>query len=242
MVCRWYIHIQWNLVNAKYFQGCGTVFSAGLDLNELYQPDVQRFKSYWTTFQDVWLKLYGSSFPTAAAINVTIPSISIKLQEMVNLKVKNRLKGHAPAGGCFLAISCEYRVMCPGYKIGLNETRLGLVVPAFLRASMRNTLSNREAEKALTLGTLYTTEEAHKVSLRLQKQFSNLQPNRFRLDSLMKLPSINRKLLRGVRIFWQNLKMSHPWPAHLRREVCGRKNWRNWKMVVKRIFKVFGPT
>lgn len=68
------------------------------------------------------------------------------------------------AGGCFLAISCEYRVMCPDFKIGLNETRLGLVVPKFLSASMRNTISKREAEKALTLGTLYSTEEARKVS------------------------------------------------------------------------------
>ncbi|KAJ6643143.1 Enoyl-CoA delta isomerase 1, mitochondrial [Pseudolycoriella hygida] len=121
---------------------CPTVFSAGLDLNELYQPDKKRFKAFWTTFQDVWLKLYGSSFPTAAAIN-----------------------GHAPAGGCFLAISCEYRVMCPDYKIGLNETRLGIIAPIFLRASMRNTVSNREAEKALTLGTLYSTEDALKIGL-----------------------------------------------------------------------------
>lgn len=54
--------------------------------------------------------------------------------------------------------------MCPNYIIGLNETRLGMVVPKFLCASLRNTISNREAEKALTLGTLYTTDEALKVS------------------------------------------------------------------------------
>lgn len=74
------------------------------------------------------------------------------------------LKGHAPAGGCFLAISCEYRVMCPGYKIGLNETQLGIVAPIFLCASLRNTISQREAEKALTFGTLYDTDEALRVS------------------------------------------------------------------------------
>lgn len=55
--------------------------------------------------------------------------------------------------------------MCPDYKIGLNETRLGLVVPKFLSAAMLNTISKREAEKALTLGTLYSTEEARKVSV-----------------------------------------------------------------------------
>lgn len=122
--------------------GCATVFSAGFDLNELYKPNADRFRKFWTTFQDVWLKLYGSSFPTAAAIN-----------------------GHAPAGGCFLAISCEYRVMCPNYKIGLNETQLGIVAPIFLRASMRNTISQREAEKALTFGTLYNSDEALRIGL-----------------------------------------------------------------------------
>jgi Delta3-Delta2-enoyl-CoA isomerase len=47
-----------------------TVFSAGLDILEMYQPTQERLKDFWTTLQDVWLKLYGSPFPTAAAINV----------------------------------------------------------------------------------------------------------------------------------------------------------------------------
>ncbi|XP_037046690.1 enoyl-CoA delta isomerase 1, mitochondrial-like [Bradysia coprophila] len=122
--------------------GCASVFSAGFDLNELYKPDAERFRKFWMAFQNVWLKLYGSTFPTAAAIN-----------------------GHAPAGGCFLAISCEYRVMCPNYNIGLNETRLGIVAPIFLRASLRNTISQREAEKALTFGTLYSTDKALRIGL-----------------------------------------------------------------------------
>lgn len=150
------------------------------------------------------------------------------------------------AGGCFLAISCEYRVMCPDFKIGLNETRLGLVVPKFLSASMRNTISKREAEKALTLGTLYSTEEARKVSFHQKYLLLSIveinNESVFRLDSLMKLLLIKNKLLRDVRNIWHNLKMCHRWHVHLRREVCERKNWRNWKIVVKRTFKVFGRT
>ena len=35
------------------------------------------------------------------------------------------LKGHSPAGGCLMAMSCDYRIMVKGpYKIGLNETQL----------------------------------------------------------------------------------------------------------------------
>lgn len=55
---------------AKPFQGCKSIFSAGLDLNELYKSDAERFRKFWTTFQDVLNKLYRSTYPTEAAINV----------------------------------------------------------------------------------------------------------------------------------------------------------------------------
>lgn len=40
-------------------------------------------------------------------------------------------QGSSPAGGCLMALSCDYRIMAdnPKYKIGLNETRLGIVAP-----------------------------------------------------------------------------------------------------------------
>lgn len=119
-----------------------TVFSAGLDIMEMYKPKQERMKQFWTTLQDVWFKLYGSPFPTVAVIN-----------------------GHSPAGGCLLAMCCEYRVMLPNFSIGLNETQLGIVAPTWFQATMRNTLSRRDAELALTLGTLFNTEEALKVGL-----------------------------------------------------------------------------
>lgn len=119
-----------------------SVFSAGLDIMEMYKPKVERMKEFWSTLQDVWFKLYGSPFPTVAAIN-----------------------GHSPAGGCLLSLCCEYRVMCQNYTIGLNETKLGIVAPKWFMASMRNTISRRDAELALTLGTLFTTDEALKVGL-----------------------------------------------------------------------------
>lgn len=68
-------------------------------------------------------------------------------------------------GGCLFAMSCEYRVMLPKYTIGLNETKLGITAPFFFMNTMRNTISPRQAEMALTLGKLFTTEEALKVGL-----------------------------------------------------------------------------
>lgn len=55
--------------------------------------------------------------------------------------------------------------MCPKFTIGLNETRLGIVAPLWFQASMQNVISIRETQKALTLGTLYTTDEAAKIGL-----------------------------------------------------------------------------
>lgn len=88
------------------------------------------------------MQLYGSSFPTAAAIN-----------------------GHSPAGGCLLAMSCEYRVMAPKFTIGLNETQLGIVAPTWFQATMKNTIPLRQAELALNQGKMFTTDEALKVGL-----------------------------------------------------------------------------
>lgn len=119
-----------------------TVFSAGLDITELYKPTPERLKFFWSALQDVWLKLYGSSYPTVAAIN-----------------------GHAPAGGCLLALSCEYRIMVPNFTIGLNETQLGIVAPQWFIASMENVLSRRHTENALTQGRMFTSAEALQIGL-----------------------------------------------------------------------------
>lgn len=108
----------------------------------MYKPEATRLREFWTSLQDVWLKLYGSPFATVAAIN-----------------------GHSPAGGCLLAMCCEYRVMLPKFTIGLNETQLGIVAPSWFMATMKNTIPIRTAEMALTLGTLFSTEEALRIGL-----------------------------------------------------------------------------
>lgn len=62
-------------------------------------------------------------------------------------------------------MSCEYRVMAPKYTIGLNETQLGIVAPTWFQATMKNTISLRHAEMALTQGRLFSTEDALKIGL-----------------------------------------------------------------------------
>lgn len=120
------------------------IFSAGLDLSELYQPDSDRLPLFWAAFQQLYLDLYGSRLATFAAI-----------------------QGHAPAAGCMLALSCDYRVMTDEIpaKIGLNESQLGIVAPPWLAQMFIDTVGQRQAELALSLGTLYTPSEALNVGL-----------------------------------------------------------------------------
>lgn len=66
-----------QVIMSFIFQASDTVFSAGLDITEMYKPDLKRAEEFWTTLQETWMKLYGSMFPTAAAINVIHSILSI---------------------------------------------------------------------------------------------------------------------------------------------------------------------
>lgn len=77
----------------------------------MYGRTDDELREYWTHVQDMWLSLYMAPIPMIAAIN-----------------------GAAPAGGCQIAMSCDYRIMAqhPKFNIGLNETLLGIVAPTWV--------------------------------------------------------------------------------------------------------------
>lgn len=119
------------------------IFSAGIDITQMYPLDPSIYAQFWTAFQEMWIKLYGSKLAVIAAIN-----------------------GHAPAGGCFLSMTCDYRIMASGsYKIGLNEVHLGILIPFWFQDLMIDTVGQREAERALQLGHMYPAQEALDVGL-----------------------------------------------------------------------------
>lgn len=119
------------------------VFSAGLDLTELYQPSDDRLGTFWRSFTELVMRIYSSPLPIISALN-----------------------GASPAAGCALACATDYRIMAEGkHTIGLNETALGLVAPAWLQKLFVQTVGSREAEWGLQLGYLYTPQEALKVGL-----------------------------------------------------------------------------
>lgn len=120
------------------------VFSAGLDIMEMYGKSPERCGEFWKAVQEMWLKLYGSNMVTIAAIN-----------------------GSSPAGGCLMTLTCDYRIMAdnPRYSIGLNETQLGIVAPFWFKDTMANTVGHRNTELALELGLLYSAPEALTIGL-----------------------------------------------------------------------------
>src|SRR5690606_19219521 len=73
---------------------------------------------------------------------------------------------HAPAGGCVLALCCDYRVMAHGpFSIGLNETQVGLVAPDGIQHLLRRVVGPRVAERLLVAGELVPAEQALAMGL-----------------------------------------------------------------------------
>nr|XP_005886837.1 PREDICTED: enoyl-CoA delta isomerase 1, mitochondrial [Bos mutus] len=139
-----------KLENDKTFRGiiltsdCPRVFCAGLDLTEICGRNPAHCAEYWKAMQELWLRMYLSSLVLVAAIN-----------------------GACPAGGCIIALSCDCRVLAdnPKYRIGLNETLLGIIAPFWLKDTYVNTIGHRASEQALQLGSLFPPAEALQVGL-----------------------------------------------------------------------------
>ena len=121
------------------------VFSAGLDVPFLVRlgEDRAALRSAWEGFFAVARALVHAPVPVVAALG-----------------------GHAPAGGCVLALCCDYRVMASGpFSIGLNETQVGLVAPDGIQHLMRRTIGPRQAERLLVAGELVQAGQALAMGL-----------------------------------------------------------------------------
>ncbi len=130
--------IQGAIINGKE-----NFFSAGLDLPELYSYDELQFEKFWRNFMELVCDLVSFDKPLIASIN-----------------------GHAPAGGCIIAIGCDYRVMAEGnYKIGLNEIPIGIVVPRGVFDIYSFWIGRKRAFQYLLEGKLYSPEHAKEIGL-----------------------------------------------------------------------------
>lgn len=153
-------------------------FSAGLDLIELYDYDEVQIKEFWIEFLSLVSSMVSFKKPMIAAIS-----------------------GHSPAGGCVLAICCDYRVMAEGkFIIGLNEVPVGIIVPESIFHLYSFWIGNATAYRSLLEGKLMPPEEALKIGL---------------IDEIVKPESIlyaaERKILSYIqmeRATWQQSKIN----------------------------------
>ncbi|XP_042907319.1 enoyl-CoA delta isomerase 1, mitochondrial isoform X2 [Parasteatoda tepidariorum] len=147
-----------------------TVFSAGLDLTELFHPEESRLRSFWRALQELWKTIYVSPLITIAAVN-----------------------GHAPAGGCLLSLSCDYSIMvkAENAKIGLPATRIGIFAPKWFASMYINALGFRRAEHGVKLGLVFSPEEALRYNIvdELVDSVADLLPKAEQeMDDWLKIP------------------------------------------------------
>jgi enoyl-CoA hydratase/carnithine racemase len=108
-------------------------FSIGFDIPNLYELSRSDFAVFYHAFNSFCLELYTFPKPTVAAIT-----------------------GHAVAGGCILALCCDYRFIADGRKLmGLNEIKLGMPVPYPADRILRQIIGHRCARDVLESGEFY---------------------------------------------------------------------------------------
>ena len=123
--------------------GGPNVFSGGMDVPHLTGLDDAALKAAWLDFFAACTAIAKSPVPVVAAI-----------------------AGHAPAGGCVLALCCDYRVMARSpdaakpFRIGLNEVQVGLAPPECIQYLLKRTVGARRAEKMLVAGIMVPARRA----------------------------------------------------------------------------------
>jgi enoyl-CoA hydratase/carnithine racemase len=118
-------------------------FSIGFDIPQLFGLAREDFKSFYQKFNRACMDLYTLPKPTIAAIT-----------------------GHAIAGGCILALCCDYRFIAEGRKLmGLNEIRLGVPVPYLADCILRHVVGVRYAREITDTGEFYQPEESLQMGM-----------------------------------------------------------------------------
>jgi enoyl-CoA hydratase len=128
---------------ALVITGTGKVLSAGLALPTLVDLNRDDMRTFMQGFGQAMESVLTFPTPTIAAVN-----------------------GHAIAGGCVLALMCDYRVMVEdGARIGLNEVSLGIGLPASVLEPLRVRLPARSWAPIALAGELFSPEDALALEL-----------------------------------------------------------------------------
>jgi enoyl-CoA hydratase len=101
---------------AAVLTGYDRYFSGGLALTHIIDFDPIEMRRFIEQFSHAMVRVFACAKPIVAAIN-----------------------GHAIAGGCVLALMCDWRIAVDdaALRIGLNETQLGIGLPSIVVESLR---------------------------------------------------------------------------------------------------------
>jgi len=125
-------------VRAVVLTGSGKFFSFGFDIPEFLSFPKQAFKKYLTAFSELYARIFLFPKPVIASLN-----------------------GHTIAGGCMMAIACDYRIMNESEgRISLNEITFGSSVFAGSVHILKELVGARHARDVLYSGKMYTASEA----------------------------------------------------------------------------------
>jgi len=118
-------------------------FCIGFDLPSVVPMTPEEFRTFFTLFYDVSLRLYAFPKPILCA-----------------------LRGHATAGGCIFALCCDFRWMAEGRKLlGLNEMQLNVPVPYVADRLMARLCGDAHTRRLIYNGEFCAPEEALKLGL-----------------------------------------------------------------------------
>ncbi len=130
-------------VTAIILTGAGKFFSFGFDVPEFLSFSKKQFVDYVISFTDLYRYIFLYPKPIIAALN-----------------------GHTIAGGCMLALACDYRIMVTGKsKISLNEITFGASVPIGSAEMLQFWVGNANATTMLFSGAMYSAEEGMELGL-----------------------------------------------------------------------------
>mgnify|MGYP002880892152 CR=1 FL=1 len=123
--------------SAVVIMGKEGLFSAGFDLKEI-QKGQKEAAALVNRGANMLFRLFGFPQPVIAGCT-----------------------GHAVAMGAFTLLACDTRIGTLGdFKLGLNETAIGMTLPVFGHQLAQNRLSKRHLTSAVIQSQMFSPEEA----------------------------------------------------------------------------------
>ena len=130
-------------INSVVLTGEGSFFSFGFDVPGFMSYPKDSFERYVLSYSELIKNIFMFPKPVIAAVN-----------------------GHAVAGGCVLALACDYRIMVTGKaKISLNEMTFGSTLFSSVVETLRYAVGSKKSEQIIYSGKMFSADEALSMGL-----------------------------------------------------------------------------